>query len=86
MRIQKLDESTKKNLLEDLLQRSPNQYPEYEARVATILDAVKKEKDGALFQFTKQFDGVELSAETIRVTEEEIQEAYEKIDASGLNG
>ena len=41
MRIRKLDENTKKNILEDLLQRSPNQYPEYEKRVAAILDAVK---------------------------------------------
>lgn len=84
MRIQKLNESTKKNLLEDLLKRSPNQYPEYEARVATILEMVKEERDQALFRFTKQFDGVELSAETIRVTEEEIQEAYDKVDASLL--
>jgi histidinol dehydrogenase len=82
MRIQKLDENTKKNLLEDLLKRSPNQYTEYESRVATILDAVKRDKDAALFGFTKQFDGVELSADTIRVTDEEIQEAYEKVDAS----
>ena len=82
MRIQKLDEGTKKNLLEDLLKRSPNQYPEYEARVAEILDVVKKEGDKAIFRFTKQFDGVEVSADTIQVTDEEIREAYEKVDAS----
>lgn len=82
MRIQKLDENTKKNLLEDLLKRSPNQYTEYEERVAAILHTVKTEKDQALFGFTKQFDGVELSAETIRVTDAEILEAYEKVDPS----
>ena len=65
-----------------MLKRSPNQYPEYEARVSAILDAVKKEKDEAVFRFTKQFDGIEISAKTIRVTEEEIREAYEKIDSS----
>ena len=48
MRIQKLNEQSRKNLLEDLLKRSPNQYPEYEARVSAILDAVKKEKDEAV--------------------------------------
>ena len=84
MRIQKLDENTKKNLLEDLLKRSPNQYPEYEERVATILSAVKKERDEAIFHYTKQFDGVEILAETIRVTDAEIQEAYEKVDPSLL--
>lgn len=82
MRIQKLDESSKKNLLEDLLKRSPNQYTEYEERVAAILQSVKADKDKAIFQYTKQFDGVDISADTIRVTKAEIQEAYEKVDAS----
>ena len=82
MRIQKLDESSKKNLLEDLLKRSPNQYTEYENNVAAILQSVKADKDKAIFQYTKQFDGVEISADTIRVTEAEIQEAYEKVDTS----
>lgn len=84
MKIQKLDDSTRKNLLEDLLKRSPNQYPQYEARVATILAAVREEKDEAIFRFTKQFDGVDVSADTIRVTDAEIQEAYDAVDASLL--
>ena len=84
MRIQKLDESSKKNLLEDLLKRSPNQYTEYEDRVAAILNTVKLERDQAIFQYTKQFDGVDISADTIRVTKAEIQEAYEKVDTSLL--
>lgn len=82
MRIQRLDENTKKNLLEDLLKRSPNQYTEYEARVAVILNAVKEKRDEAIFRYTKQFDGVELDADTIRVTDEEVEEAYEKVDES----
>lgn len=76
MRIQKLDHSTKQNLLEELLKRSPNQYTQYEERVASILHAVKEEKDEAVFAFTKQFDGASISKENIEVTEEEIQEAY----------
>ena len=76
MRIQKLDENSKKNLLEDLLKRSPNQYTEYEDRVSAILNTVKEQKDAAIFQYTKQFDGVEICADTIRVTDEEIEEAY----------
>ena len=82
MRIQKLDEQSRKNLLEDLLKRSPNQYPEYESRVATILAAVRSEKDKAVFGFTKQFDGIDLTPETILVTEEEIREAYREVDPS----
>lgn len=82
MRIQKLNCETKTNLLEDLLKRSPNQYPEYESRVAAILECVKEEKDQALFQYTEQFDGAKLTADTIAVTEEEIAAAYEQVDAS----
>ena len=82
MRIQKLNENTKKNLLEDLLKRSPNQYAEYEERVAAILLEVKEKKDIAIFDFTKRFDGADITSETIEVTEEEIKEAYESVDDS----
>ena len=82
MRIQRLNENTKKNLLEDLLKRSPNQYTEYEERVAAILSEVKEKKDAAIFSFTKKFDGAEITADTIEVTEEEIKEAYEAVDES----
>lgn len=76
MRIRHLSYDTRQNLLEDLLKRSPNQYPEYEKSVAEILEHVKKEKDQALFAYTEKFDGAKINAETIKVTEEEIEEAY----------
>ena len=49
MRIEKLNENTKKNLLDDLLKRSPNNYGKFESTVAQILDKVKNEGDAALF-------------------------------------
>ena len=76
MRIEKLDENTKNNLLEDLLKRSPNSYGQYEARVQEILDNVREKRDEALFEYTKKFDGVEISASNLVVTKEEIDEAY----------
>ena len=82
MRIQRLDENTKKNLLKDLLKRSPNQYPEYEKRVGAILEEVRENRDKAVFAFTKKFDGADITSENIVVTEEEIKEAYEMVDAS----
>lgn len=85
MRIQRLNENTKKNLLEDLLKRSPNQYTEYEERVAAILSEVKEKKDAAILNFTKKFDGAEITTDTIEVTEEEIKEAYEAVDESLIN-
>ena len=80
MRIQRLDHDTKKNLLEDLLKRSPNQYSAYEKDVAKILEDVKRKGDEALFGYTARFDGAHLDAETVRVTEQEIQEAYDQVD------
>lgn len=79
MRIEKLDDSTKKNLLEDLLKRSPNSYGKYEQSVREILDAVRERKDEALFDYTEKFDGVRLDDSTILVTEEEIEEAYREV-------
>ena len=80
MRIQKLNSDTKKDLLEDLLKRSPNNYGQYEASVKEILDKVKEEKDAAVFAYTAKFDGAELTADTIEVTDAEIEEAYAQVD------
>ena len=80
MRIEKLNENTKKNLLDDLLKRSPNNYGKFEASVQEILNAVKEKGDEAVFDYTEKFDGVRLDAEHLLVTEEEIAEAYEQVD------
>lgn len=82
MRIQHLDSGTKKNLLEDLLKRSPNQYGQYEQGVMEILEKVKTEGDQAVFAYTKKFDKAQIDAENICVTEEEIKEAYELLEPS----
>ena len=79
MRILKLDENTKRNVLEDLLKRSPNQYTKYEESVQAILQEVKEKKDEAVFAFTKKFDGAEITADSIMVSQEEIEEAYELV-------
>ena len=79
MRIEKLDESTKKNLLEDLLKRSPNSYGKYEESVQQILADVKEKRDAAVFEYTKKFDGVDINASNLEVTEAEINEAYQEV-------
>ncbi len=80
MRILKLDDSTRKNIQENLLKRSPNQYGKYQDAVNEILDNVKKDKDKALFEYTSKFDGVEINSDNILVTKEEIEEAYKLVD------
>ncbi|MCI9321846.1 MAG: histidinol dehydrogenase [Lachnospiraceae bacterium] len=80
MRIVELTESTRKNVLNDLLKRSPNNYTEYEDKVAGILSNVKEKGDEALFAYTLEYDRFRLTPENIRVTEEEIREAYARMD------
>ena len=84
MRTVRLTKESTKDILENLLKRSPNNYCKFEAAVADILANVKEKGDEALFSYTKEFDKVEVTADTIRVTEAEIQEAYEAVDASLL--
>ena len=81
MRIVELTESTRKNVLNDLLKRSPNNYSEYEETVNEILSNVKENGDQALFGYTLKFDKFQLTPENIRVTREEIREAYAQMDS-----
>jgi len=76
----KIDEVSKKRLLEDLLKRSPNNYDSYTEAVNAVIADVKKQGDKAVFAYTKQFDQVVLDASNIRVTKEEIEEAYQLVD------
>lgn len=80
MRIVKLTQETEKNILENMLKRSPGQYGEYESRVQEILARVKEQKDEAVFHYTKQFDRADIGPENVRVTDREIEEAYRQVD------
>ena len=75
-----LNEETRKNILEDLLKRDPNNYTAYESTVQEIVEDVRKNRDQALFAYTKKFDGADLDSSNIRVTEAEIQEAMSQVD------
>ena len=85
MRKVTLTKESTRDILGNLLKRSPNNYGKFESAVAEILEKVKSEGDEALFTYTKQFDKVEINKDTIRVTEEEIKEAYDTIDPSLLD-
>ncbi len=80
MQIVKLTQETKQDILNHLLKRSPDNYGDYEERVKAIVEEVRARGDEALFEYTERFDGAVITADTIRVTPEEIQEAYEEVD------
>ena len=80
MRIVTLTQESKQNLLEDLLKRSPNNYGAYEDNVAAIVDNVRKRKNEAVFEYTEKFDHANIDASNIKVTKEELEEAYTQVD------
>jgi histidinol dehydrogenase len=80
MRIIKLDEQSKQNILADLLKRDPNNYSKYESTVREIVEDVRARKDEALSEYTKKFDQADINASNIRVTEAEIEEALTQVD------
>ena len=80
MRILKLTPETQNNILENLLKRSPNSYGAYEGKVNDILPQVRNRRDEAIFEYTKQFDGADICADNVLVTEQEIEEAYREVD------
>lgn len=75
-----ITETEKKNILNDLLKRSPNNYDTYADTVNTIVEDVKQNGDSALFSYTKKFDKADICAENVRVTQAEIEEAYKAVD------
>ncbi len=80
MKILDLTEESRKNILEDLLKRSPSSYGKFEDAVSEIVNNVKKKGDEALFAYTKEFDKAELNKGNVIVTQEEIDEAYAEVD------
>ena len=80
MRIVRLNEQTKDGLMRNLLKRSPDSYGKYEETVNGIIKEIREKGDKALFGYTQKFDRCEITAETVRVTKEEIKEAYELAD------
>lgn len=84
MRIIKLDENTKNNILNDLLKRSPNNYEQYAESVNAILKDVREKGDKAIFEYTQKFDNADINESNVAVTKEEIKEAYAALENQEL--
>ena len=81
MRKVRITETEKQNILSDLLKRSPNNYDSYADVVKEIVEDVKQNRDQALFAYTEKFDHAKITAANVRVTKEEIEEAYREVDS-----
>jgi len=80
LRIVKLEANSKKDIMKTLLKRTTDDYGPYEATVKEILANVKENGDKAVFDYTLKFDKASINADNIRVTKEEIEEAYKLVD------
>lgn len=85
MRKVKLTQDAVAGLLDNLLKRSPNNYGQYVDSVNEIVEAVRANGDAAVFEYTKKFDGADLNGNNIRVTQDEIDEAYRQIEPDVLD-
>lgn len=85
MRIVKLNAETKKDLLNNLLKRSPNNFGDFAETVQAIVDDVKDNGDQALFSYTKKFDKADITAENVKVTQKEIDYAYTQVSPELLD-
>lgn len=85
MRIVKLNAETKKDLLKNLLKRSPSNFGNYAETVQEIVDDVRDNGDAALFSYTKKFDKADITAENVKVTQKEIDYAYTQVSPELLD-
>ena len=82
MKTLNLNSKNKRDILNELQNRSPETFEEQEKTVRTILQDVREKGDEAVLFYTKKFDGVSLSASDLPVTKEEIESAYNEVDPS----
>ncbi|MBQ2503196.1 MAG: histidinol dehydrogenase [Lachnospiraceae bacterium] len=85
MRILDVNKDTIDELLSRLLKRSPTNYTQYESVVADVIAKVRTEGDAAVFAYTKKFDGADIDASNIVVTDAEIEEAYREVSPELLD-
>ena len=76
----KLTAQTQQDILNNVLERSPGSYGKYESVVADIIANVREKGDEAVFDYTSQFDKWNINADNVRITKEEIEEAFASID------
>lgn len=80
MKIVRLNDETREDALRTLVGRSPEGFPEQEKTVADIIRAVRTRGDEAVLEYEERFDHCRMTSETLRVTREEIEAAYNELD------
>jgi histidinol dehydrogenase len=79
----KIIDSKQKDILTELkriINRGETATEEVAVTVKEVVDRVRKEGDPAVLEYTEKFDRVSLSLKDIRVSQDEIKDAYTKVE------
>jgi len=71
--------------LKRIINRGETATEEVAINVKEVVERVRKQGDPAILEYTEKFDKVKLTLKDIRVTAEEIKEAYTKVDAQKVD-
>lgn len=85
MRILKVGNKDFQKQFEIVISRGREGLEAIERLVESILQRVKAKGDEAVLEYTRRFDGMDLSSFQLRVSQEEIEEAYEKVPKEDLD-
>lgn len=77
-------QSSQKSEINELFNNRVTNAQAIASRVAAILDEVKQSGDQALCGFTRRFDKADLTPDQLRVTKDEIEQAYAEVDQEVL--
>jgi histidinol dehydrogenase len=84
----KIIDSQQKDIITELkriVSRGETATEEVATAVKEVVDRVRKEGDPAVLEYTEKFDKVQLSLKDIRVSPEEIKEAYNRVETKKVD-
>ena len=84
MKIIKYSDADFKSALEEIIHRSNTDLTGHDDTVREILNGIRREGDSALLDYTRRFDRYDLTPDRLKVTCEEISEAYGKVNEAEI--
>ena len=84
MKIIKYSDADFKSALEKIVHRSNTDLANHDDTVRKILNGIRREGDSALLDYTRRFDRYDLTPDRLKVTCEEISEAYGKVNEAEI--
>ena len=84
VKIIKYSDADFKSALEEIIHRSNTDLTGHDDTVREILNGIRRDGDSALLEYTRRFDRYDLTPDRLKVTCEEISEAYGKVNEAEI--